>query len=180
MFSKIKEGDIAPIFKEKSYNAGMIDLAKEIGDQRIVLIFSRYFGCPICQLDLEELMERLTEIENKNAKIIYITQSEGETAKEYIENENIQFPVIKSPNTSEKEYSLYRDYGLKMMCLSAMTKVPFKLKEAKKRGIEHGNYEGWEKQCPGQFIIDEEGKIIHAEKGWLDIDKIIEVLEEYS
>ena len=51
-----------------------------------------------------------------------------------------------------------------------------KLKEAKKASIEHGEYEGWEKQGSGQFVIDEEGIIIQAETGWLDIDKLLEVL----
>ena len=44
--NKLKVGDKAPIFKLNSYNAGTIDLGKLKG-QKIVLIFSRYFGCPI-------------------------------------------------------------------------------------------------------------------------------------
>lgn len=168
---KIKVGDKAPIFKLESYNAGMIDLAEIIGKQKIVLIFSRYFGCPICQLDCNELVERLPEIEEKGAKVIYITQSGKDIADDYCQEQDIDFPVIPS-NKDE----LYAEFGLGMMTMSAVTKLPGKLKAAKKAGIEHGEYEGWEKQSPGQFVIDEKGIIIHAAKGWLNIDKILEVL----
>lgn len=167
----LNEGDKAPIFKIESYNAGTIDLAELIGTQKIVLIFSRYFGCNICQLDLKNLLERKNEIEEKGGKILYITQSGEEVAKEYIQKENIDFPVIPS---SKDE--LYQEYGLGIMTAEAATKIRSKLKEATKLGIEHGKYEGWEKQGPGQFVVDEEGNIIHALKGWLDVDSLLAVV----
>ncbi len=167
----LQDGDKAPIFKLDSYNAGTIDLAELIGKQKLVLIFSRYFGCPICLVDLNTLMNRKSEIEDKGAKIIYITQSGEKVANTYIKKENIDFPVIPS---SKDE--LYADYGLSLMTEAAMTKIRGKLKEAKNLGIVHGEYEGWEKQGPGQFVINTDGKIIHAQKGWLDVDSILEVL----
>ena len=62
------------------------------------------------------------------------------------------------------------------MTTEAVTEVRAKMKEATQLGIEHGEYEGWEKQGPGQFIINEDGKIIHSKKGWLDIDSLLVVL----
>ncbi|MFX1586840.1 MAG: peroxiredoxin-like family protein [Promethearchaeota archaeon] len=168
---QLKEGDHAPLFKLASYNAGMIDLKELIGKQKIVLVFSRYFGCPICQLDLNILLEDIDKIRAKGAKILYITQSEEKVAKEYIDKYKIDFPVIFS---SKDE--LYAEYGLGLMTASAVAEVRSKLKEAMKLGIEHGEYEGWEKQGPGQFVIDEEGKIIHMRKGWLLVPEILEVL----
>ena len=168
---KIKEGDIAPLFKLESYNAGIIDLEELIGEQKIVLIFSRYFGCPICQLDLNILLEDRDKIRARGAKILYITQSGEKVAKEYIDKYKIDFPVILS---SKDE--LYAEYGLGLMTAGAVAEVRSKLKEAMKLGIEHGEYEGWEKQGPGQFVINEEGKLIHARKGWLLVPEILEVL----
>ncbi|MHA1273202.1 MAG: redoxin domain-containing protein [Promethearchaeota archaeon] len=169
--NKIKIGVEAPSFKIKSYNVGTIDLSDLIGKQKIILIFSRYFGCPICHLELLELIEKLPEIEKKGVKILYITQSGEDIAQEFIEKYNITFPII--PSSKDK---LYKEYGLGLMTMSALTKVPGKLKAAKKKGIIHGKYEGWEKQCPGQFVIDENGIIIYAKKGWLDINSILKVL----
>ena len=169
--NEINVGDKAPLFKIDSYNAGTIDLAELIGTQKIVLIFSRYFGCPICQLDLKTLLERAKEIENKGAKILYITQSGDKIAKEFIENKNIPFPVV--PSTKDE---LYKDYGLGPMVKEAMKQVKTKVKEAFAAGFEHGEYEGWEPQCPGQFVIDNDGSLIHARPGWLEIDAILEAL----
>jgi len=167
---EINEGDSAPLFKLESYNAGMIDLT-ELRKDKIVLIFSRYFGCPICQSDLKTLLERKSEIEAKGVKILYITQSGEKISKEYIEKEKIEFPIIPS---SKDE--LYAEYGLGLMTSEAVKQIPLKLKDVRKYGFEHGEYEGWEKQGPGQFVIDEDGKIIHAQKGWLDVDSLLVVL----
>jgi peroxiredoxin len=169
--NKIKVGDKAPLFEKDSFNAGVIDLGKLIGDQKIVIIFSRYFGCPICQLDLNILLESVQKIREKGAKLLYVTQSGEKVAMEYINKYTIDFPVI----FSSKE-DLYAEYGLGMMSAGTFTKVRGKLKDAKSQGITHGEYEGWEKQEPGQFVIDEKGIIIHAEKGWLFLPGILEVL----
>jgi len=166
----ITEGMDAPLFTLDSYNAGKINLG-EFKGQKIVLIFSRYFGCPICQVDLKELINRRTDIDEKGAQILYITQSGEKIAKEYIEKEQLDFPVIPS---SKDE--LYTDYGLGLMTPEAVKEIPLKLKEVMKYGFKHGEYEGWEKQGPGQFVIDEQGKIVHAKKGWLDIESILAVL----
>jgi len=168
---KLKVGDKAPLFKLESYNEGTIDLAELIGQQKIALIFSRYFGCPICQVDLTHLLKRKGEIEGTGAKILYITQSGDEIGKKFIEEKSISFPVI--PSSKEE---LYAEYGLGLMTAGAVTKLRSKLKEAKELGIDHGDYEGWEKQSPGQFVIDTDGNLIQAEKGWLDIDKILKAL----
>jgi peroxiredoxin len=169
--NKLKVGEKAPLFQINSFNMGNIVLKDLIGKQKIVIIFSRYFGCPICQLDLNILLESVPKIREKGAILLYITQSGEEVANQFIKKYSIDFPVISS--TKEE---LYAEYGLGMMTAGALTKIPGKLKEAKSKGIEHGDYEGWEKQGPGQFVIDENGIIIHAETGWLYLPGIFEVL----
>jgi len=169
--NKLKVGDKAPLFKLESFNVGTVDLIEIIGKQKIVLIFSRYFGCPICQLDLNILLEDVPKIKQKDAKLLYVTQSGVKVANEFIAKYNIDFPVIPS---SKDE--LYAEYGLGLMTAEAVSNVRVKFKEATKMGIEHGEYEGWEKQGPGQFVIDKEGVIIHAQKGWLYLPGIFEVL----
>ena len=170
MNDDIKEGVNAPLFELESYTAGKVNL-DELRGQKIVLIFSRYFGCPICQLDLKDLLARKAEIEQKGAKILYITQSGEKIASEYIDKKRIDFPVIPS---SKDE--LYADFGLGFMTPEAVAQIPAKIKEVREFGFEHGEYEGEEKQGPGQFVIDTNGIIIHAKKGWLDIDSILSVL----
>jgi peroxiredoxin len=167
----LKVGDKAPLFKLDSYNSGVIDLKELIGKKKIVLIFSRYFGCPLCQLDLNILIEDVPKIKAKGAILLYITQSGEKIANEFISKYNIDFPVIAS---SKDE--LYAEYGLGIMQAETVKEIGVKIKEAMKLGIQHGEYEGWEKQQPGQFVIDENGTIIHERKGWLLTSEILEVL----
>jgi peroxiredoxin Q/BCP len=167
----LKIGEPAPFFTLASYNVGTVDLQALLGRKKIVLIFSRYFGCPICRLDLLELIENAQKIIEKNTFLIYITQSGSLTANQIIKDLGITFPVIYGAKEG-----IYTNYGLRMMSISTLAKVPNRLKEAKMRGIEHGPSEGWEAQSPGQFILDEQGKIIHLKSGWLDLPAIFEVL----
>lgn len=177
MVKKLKVGDKAPVFKRQSYNAGEVDLAQLIGKQKIILIFSRYFGCPICQLDLRELLENLPDLEESGLKLIYITQSGKEVAEDFIEEEDLSFPVIFSPKEE-----LYEEYGLGKFTLKCLAQVPGKMLKAKKEGIEHGEHEDTktESQCPGQFIIGEDGTLIHAQKGWLDVEGLLNTLNPRS
>lgn len=41
-------------------------------------------------------------------------------------------------------------------------KTSSKINRAKKRGLEHGEYEGEELQLPALFIVDETGTIVYA------------------
>ncbi len=168
---KIKIGDKAPTFKLDSFNAGIIDLAELIGKQKIFLIFSRYFGCPNSQFDLKKLINHYTEIEEEGGKILFITQSGEKIANEFIEREKIEFPVIPS---SKDE--LYKEYGLGMASDETWAEFEKNKKEIAKLGIKHLEYEGWEDQEPGQFLIDNDGSIAFKKKGWLDINSFIETL----
>jgi len=168
---KIKIGDKAPTFKLDSFNAGIIDLSELIGKQMIFLIFSRYFGCSGSQFDLKKLINRYPEIEEEGGKILYITQSGEKIANEFIERKKIEFSVIPS---SKDE--LYKEYGLGMASDETWAEFQKNKKEIAKLGIKHLEYEGWEEQEPGQFLIDKDGEVVYKKKGWLDINSFIEVL----
>ena len=168
---RIKVGESAPLFNIESYNAHNIDLESILKKNKVILIFSRYFGCQICQMEFVELLENLKQIKKKKAKILFVTQSKPKTTNNYISKYKIDFPIILSSNSG-----LFKTYGLGKLTLSALGAIPRKLKESKKAGFKHGKYEGSESQCPGQFVIDKKGIVIHAFKGWLDINAILDVL----
>jgi len=46
--------------------------------------------------------------------------------------------------------------------------------EARKQGIQHGAYEGNERQSPADFIVSKEGRIELAHYGVLDLEKAME------
>jgi len=73
------------------------------------------------------------------------------------------------------DYTLYTDYGVNNITAGTIATLPLKMRATKKAGITHGEHEGHEYQCPAQFVMDEHGILIHAERNWLDIDKILKV-----
>jgi peroxiredoxin len=55
---RVKPGDVAPDFAGDSVNMGSVTL-NEFRGHKTLLIFSRYFGCPVCHLEFDELREFL-------------------------------------------------------------------------------------------------------------------------
>jgi len=55
---RVKPSDTTPDFTIDSVNMGKVILS-DLKGHKILLIFSRYFGCPVCQLEFDELREFL-------------------------------------------------------------------------------------------------------------------------
>lgn len=164
---KLKVGTKAPSFTLESINKGTVSLDDYKGKQ-VLLIFSRYFGCTVCQLDWDDTIKLASEIDTD---IVYFTQSKPETTKEYLKKYQIDFPVIPVPKTNG-QYPIYKDYGLGNFGIGTGIKLLQKAQKAKKAGKVHGEYEGKETQTPGDFMVDGEGKVIRAHVGLLEADEI--------
>ena len=167
---KVGVGDKAPGFSMDSVNMGPIDLERYAGGV-MVLVFGRYFGCPVCQDDFDELIELSTKTD---VPMVYFTQSPGGSARKYIEDYNVDFPVIPVPKVDG--YKVYKDYGVGMMGFNTMLGILRRAGEVKKKGKVHGDYEGRETQSPADFVIDGDGKIIRENHGLFDPDALLEFL----
>jgi peroxiredoxin len=108
-------------------------------------------------------------------KVLYVNQSLPESAWKYIEGKDVNFPVIASPKVDGK-YALYELYGVSSLGPVSAIKILLKGRKARRLGKRHGPYEGIETQSPAQFLIDEDGKIISAEYGLFDEEKLTRVL----
>ena len=137
--------------------------------QNLLLNFSRYFGCPVCQMEFDELLEfRRTR---PGLKVVYVNQSLPESARTYIEGRGVDFPVIAAEKSGGR-YPLYDLYGVGVLDPVAAIEILFKGKKAIKLGKKHGPYEGIETQSPAQFLIDGEGKITSAHYGLFKPEKL--------
>jgi len=171
--ARIGIGDLAPEFSLESVNMGTVSL-KDYEGKRLVIIFGRYFGCPVCQLDFDELLKH-REMIKEYAELVYFTQSSLESARGYISEYMVDFPVI--PVSKEEDYKIYRDYDVGNMGPSTLFNIFKRAREAKKAGKLHGAYEGRETQSPADFVVDEEGRIIWANRGMLNLEKLLIFLE---
>ena len=169
---RVKPGDPAPDFAADSVNMGKVILSNLKG-HKTLLIFSRYFGCPVCQLEFDELREFLRG--HPSLKVLYVNQSLPESAGKFIEGKDINFPVIACPKVDGR-YALYDLFGVGSLGPVSAIKILFKGWKAQRLGKRHGPYEGIETQSPAQFLFDEGGRIISAEYGLFDAEKLTTAL----
>jgi len=172
---KVRVGDEAPLFTAESVNMGTVSLA-DLRGSKVLLVFGRYFGCPVCMLDFDKLLSML-EDGLPGVEIVYLTQSSPESARRYIEGLDMGFPVVP---VEEKDggYPIYSDYGIGRIGVSQLPGLLRRSREARKAGKAHGPYEGKETQSPADFVIDEEGIVIWRHIGFLEPEKIVAFLRE--
>jgi peroxiredoxin Q/BCP len=168
LMPRVKPGDDAPDFTVDSVNMGRVTLSDYRG-YKTLLIFSRYFGCPNCQLEFDELREFLKS--HTSLEVLYVNQSLPETARKFIEGKDIDFPVIAQPKVNGK-YELYELYGISNLNPLSLIEIFFKGRRARRLGKRHGPYEGVETQSPAQFLIDEDVRIVLAEYGLFNPEKL--------
>ena len=70
------------------------------------LIFLRYYGCTICQLDIRAYRENYQKFLDKDAQILLVLQSAPATIAESITEEELRFEVACDPEG--KPYDLYQ------------------------------------------------------------------------
>jgi peroxiredoxin len=169
MAKGLTNGDPAPPLKGTSVMDGAEVELKALSEKYTIVVFSRYFGCPVCQSDFDKLLAHESKILEK-ANIIYVTQSSETSAKEFLEKKGGgEFPVICDP---QAPYPIYQAWHVGNVTLGMLPKMQ---KAAK--GYTHGPKEGNERQSPADFIIDTNGKIIAANYDLLDIDGIMKMVD---
>ena len=122
---KVDVGDNAPVFSLDSVNKGKVTL-EDYAEGKVVLVFGRYFGCPVCQDDFDALIEMSKKTETP---IVYFTQSLEGSARKYLEDYSVDFPVIAVPKATG--YHIYKDYSVGMMGFNTMLGMLRKAGEVK-------------------------------------------------
>ena len=126
------------------------------------LIFLRYYGCTICQLDIKAYRENYQKFLDKNAQILLVLQSEPSTIAEGITEEELKFDVACDPN--QELYKAYQIGAAKNKLGLASIKTIRKMQAAKKSGLVHGAYEGNEMQLPALFLLDSNMNVVYAHR----------------
>jgi len=168
---KLRPGDRAPPFSMESVNHGVVSLEDYRG-KTALLVFSRYFGCPPCQVDWDDLIDLREET---GVEVVYFTQSSPENARRYLEGSPSDFPVIPVPE-EDGRYRVYDGYGVGSIGLGTAVKLLMRVREARRAGRVHGEHEGKETQSPADFIVDGEGVIRRANVGMFEAEDIAAAL----
>lgn len=175
----IKAGAPAPSFRVSSVNRGEVDLTQLLQASKVLLVFSRYWGCPVCQYEFDDLVAAKEALEARGILPVYINQSSEDRAREFLASrDDVWFPIIAAtPRAGKHAYALYEEYGVGALGITALAGLAKKALKAKKRGIVHGPKEGFERQSPAQVLVDQDGVVRHARKGTLKLAAVFAAVD---
>jgi peroxiredoxin len=162
MDMKLTNGDKAPDFNfETPWDRGL-NFSKLANGKPAVLVFLRYLGCPVCQIDMANLKNEIGLIEKKGAKLFVILQSAPDTVSAVTEKSDWPFTIITDPKG--ELFKLYRvEPGgiIKWLHPAGLIAAI----SATLKGYRHGKFEGHETQLPAVFIVDGDSSIKFAHYG---------------
>jgi peroxiredoxin len=170
----ISKGDSAPLFEALDQHGNKVKVPGDV-EKRIVLMFMRYLGCPLCLKEIGEVRARIEEFRAAGAEVIVVIQSSPKRVQCFSEEKGLPFALI-----SDQEKRLYKLYDVQSGSINKYLTANV-LKESLKatlKGKFHGPFEGDEFQIPATFVIGPDGKVlfVHYGKDVADFGKLEEVL----
>ncbi len=160
--TRFKDGDKAPDFQfdtpwEKGLGFHNISTGKSS-----VLIFLRYLGCPISQMDMTSFKREIDLIEQKGARLFVILQSSAATVAGLTNKEDWPFTIICDPQgIIFQQYRVAAGGIIKYLYPAGLIAAI----NATLKGYRHGKFEGKETQLPAVFIVTPDRMIKYAYYG---------------
>lgn len=162
MATQLRKGDNAPNFSFSYTWTEREEVLDNLKDgYSKVLIFLRYHGCLICQLDIKRLIDEFNIFKQKNARVFVLIQSDKEVIRQKL-NDDLPFEIICNPSLDiYQKYNVHKGTLLQFLHPSGLPKVIKSLA----LGNKHGKFEGEETQLPAIFTLSPEHKINFAYYG---------------
>lgn len=157
--TRLKQGDVFENFTYNSPFQSGKDFYEATGGKPSFVIFLRYYGCTICQLDMKLLVEKYKEFQAKGAEVFVVLQSDPAVVREGVKEGDFPYDII-----CDTDMGLYKKYDLGVAKDAKELVVMDETLEKKRKmmedmGLEHGKYEGEELQLPAVFLVDTDKKV---------------------
>ena len=183
MMTRINTGDKMPYFVFDTPFASGVKLSEKVQQaDKTVLLFLRYYGCTLCQLDIHDYAAAYDRIRAQNAQLMVVLQSPPPTINDQIKESDLPFDIVCDPDMGlYKELELgVASSKLTMISPKELPKFAVKRKRMEQLGLEHGAYEGEEMQLPGYFVLDKDLNILQAHRATtiLDMPSVEEMIEK--
>lgn len=144
-----------------SKNHRFYDVIKE---KTTILLFLRFYGCRICQLDISRLIAGYPGIEALNAQLLVVLQTEPEIISAQDKETDIPFSFLCDP-----EHALYELYHVGTSDASQPLPSAVEEKIAEAARLNFVKYENNGKEIPTQlpacFIIAKDGTVQYVHYG---------------
>ncbi len=105
---RLQPGNKAPNFTVKDLEDEEHRLYDYLNGQKTMLVFYRGEWCPVCNLQLHSLQEKLAEFQKENAQILAISTDTPENSRKLVARHNLAFPVLAGLSRETVEaYALF-------------------------------------------------------------------------
>ena len=144
---------------------------KAKGAKKTILLFLRYYGCTLCQLDIREYANAYDRIKAKDAQLLVVLQSPASTINAQMKKEDLPFDIICDP-----DMGLYKEFELGV---AASKEEMIRPEDMPKMGEKRAKMEeGEEMQFPGYFLLDSELNVLEAHRAAsiLDMPSVDEMI----
>lgn len=175
--TKLNIGDVMPDFSYQTpFGTGFTLAETAQKAPRTLLLFLRYYGCPLCQYDIHQVQVNYDELTADGGQVLVVLQSDPVSLAEQLGTADaLPFSIICDP-----DQALYKEFAIAPaanMLKMADAKTIVKIVKATAAGYQHGAYEGNEQQLPAVFVMDENRKLtyIHYGKSAGDIPSVAEM-----
>jgi peroxiredoxin len=149
-------------------------------NDKVLLCFFRYAGCPWCNLAVHRLALEMPHFEKLGLKVIAFLQSDADHIQRYIYDRHIPpppFPII--PDPKRRIYSRYGVGTSLAAGIRSVPKLPDWLRATIDKSFRHGVVDGNLGLVPAQFLIGPDLKVYKAHYGrdYFDDISMVELLE---
>ena len=159
---KIQVGDKAHDFYFQTPWSPRQNFYETLGNKPAVLVFLRYQGCPVCQMEMAHLKREIGLFTQKETKIFVFLQSAPAIVASVTNEGDWPFPIVCDPQGAFfQKYSVESGGILKYLHPAGVIDAI----KAVSQGFRHGKFEGKETQLPAAFVVNSMKIITYAYYG---------------
>ncbi|MBD2767391.1 AhpC/TSA family protein [Hymenobacter sp. BT664] len=129
--------------------------------RKVLLMFMRNVGCPVCNRRVHELLEQADYFRAHNLAVVAVYESSPALMKQYLAGQAVPFTMVPNP-----DQSLYQLYGLEVSGAKAMASVFHgvigKASQGKKLFQQAIEPDGNRNRIGAEFLLDERGTVAVA------------------
>ena len=175
MYSKLNTGDKAPDFRFITPWDEETNFYDAVGNNPVVLIFLRYYGCPVCQMEMAKIKQDIDLVRKKGGRVFVALQSPPETLASLTNREDWPFTIISDP-----QGKIFQLYGVEAGGIIKYLHPAGLIAAIKavRQGFRHGKFEGKETQLPAAFSMtaDKVLKYTHYGENISDIPSLAKLI----
>jgi len=160
---RVRVGEAAREFAATDVAGQPVSLAALRG-HKVLLLFMRNAGCPVCNRRMHELMAQSADFQARNLTVVAVYESSAARLREYLAQQPVPFTLLPDP-----EQRLYQLYGLEVSGGKALQSVFHgvmgKARAGKKLFTKPIEQDGNKNRIGAELLLDEQGRVAVAHYG---------------